>query len=185
MKRYVLFVVSFLIATTSHAQEMNQAQEIVPSHQIEKVQPAGKPIRPFLAIPRNVSREVGGTARDLSTFQDWQWSVLTIGQAGAGIADIKTSLNAINICATCREVGLSRFLVGTYPDAHKYIVAGILEIGFEAVAAHYLLNHGPRQKWYWRVISTLPQSISLYEHARSAYHNAGIEPDCAPNSLRC
>ena len=70
------------------------------------------------------------------------------------------------------ETGVSRFFVGQHPDAHKYIVGGAIEIGVEAVTAHYFRNHGPTRKWYWRALWELPQSISLYEHADAAHYNA-------------
>jgi hypothetical protein len=59
-------------------------------------------------------------------------------------------------------------------DAHKYIIGGILEIGIEAVTTHYLRNHDPTRKWYWRALWTLPQSLSVYGHARAAIHNAAL-----------
>jgi len=180
-----LFAASIIIATVSYAQEITRKQEIDPTQQTEKVQPAGKLRSAFLAIPGGVAHEVESAARDLTTFRDRQWSILTIGQIGAGIADAKTSLDSLNGCATCREVGPSRFLIGARPDAHKYIVGGLIEIGVEAVTAHYMLNRGPAQKWYWRVLWTLPQSLSLYEHAQAASNNAGLNLSCDPTGLHC
>jgi len=85
-----------------------------------------------------------------------------------------TSLNNLHTCPSCVEVGISRYFVGAHPDAHKYIIGGILEIGIEAVTAHYMRNHGPAQKRYWRALWTIPQSLSLYGHARAANHNAAL-----------
>ena len=48
----------------------------------------------------------------------------------------------------------------------------------EAVAGHYLRNHGPSQKWYWRFVWTLPQSLSLYGHAQASIHNARVNLGC-------
>jgi hypothetical protein len=138
------------------------------------VHPSGTVPNMFLSKPLGIAREVGSAARDFATFRDPQWSVLTIGQIGAGTADMVTSLNNLHSCPSCREVGISRYFVGAHPDAHKYIVGGILEIGIEAVTAHYMRNHGPMRKWYWRTLWTLPQSLSLYGHARAASHNASL-----------
>lgn len=128
----------------------------------------------FLSKPVGIAREVGAAARDFATFRDPQWSVLTIGQIGAGTADVVTSLDNLHTCPSCVEVGISRFFVGTHPDAHKYILGGILEIDIEAVTAHYMRNHGPTRKWYWRALWSLPQSLSLYGHTRAAIHNAAL-----------
>jgi hypothetical protein len=128
----------------------------------------------FLSKPVGIAREVGASARDFATFGDPQWSALTLGQIGAGTADMVTSLDNLHTCPSCLEVGISRFFVGEHPDAHKYILGGILEIGIEAVTAHYMRNHGPTRKWYWRALWSLPQSLSLYGHARAAFHNAAL-----------
>jgi hypothetical protein len=141
---------------------------------VESVHPAGIVTNMFLSKPVGIAREVRSAARDFATFRDPQWSVLTIGQIGAGTADMVTSLNNLHSCSSCQEVGPARFFIGAHPDAHKYIVGGILEIGIEAVTAHYFRNHGPARKWYWRALWTLPQSLSLYEHTRAANHNAAL-----------
>jgi hypothetical protein len=156
-----------------------------PAQTLEKVQPSRKVRHALLAKPVGLATEVAATARDLVTLQDGKWSVLTLAQIGAAAADAKTSLNNFHACATCQEIGISRFFVGRHPDAHKYIIAGMIEIGVEAVVAHYLRNHGPTQKWYWRYIRTLPQSISLYEHARAANHNAGLPLHCNATGEPC
>lgn len=118
---------------------------------------------------------MAATARDFVTFRDPQWSALTIAQIGAASADAVTSLNNLHSCPNCSETGVSRFFVGAHPDAHKYIVAGAIEIGMESVAAHYFRNHGPIRKWYWRTLWELPQSLSLYEHAPAARHNTRLD----------
>ncbi len=118
-------------------------------------------------------------------FRDPQWSVLTIGQIGASSADAVTSLNNLHSCPSCLEIGVSRFFVGQHPDAHKYVVGGAIEIGVEAVTAHYFRNHGPIQKWYWRTLWMLPQSFSLYEHAQAAHHNAALDLKCFSTAPTC
>jgi hypothetical protein len=147
---------------------------IAQSQQIEKVQ-ASKPVRnALLSKPLGVAREVSATARDLATFRDPQWTALTLAQIGAASADAVTSLNNLHNCPGCYENGLSTFFVGQHPDAHKYLIAGVIEISIEAVTAHYFRTHGPK-KLYWRALWALPQSFSLYEHARGARHNAALD----------
>jgi hypothetical protein len=158
---------------------------IAHAQQIEKVQPAGTAQNELLSKPIGVAREVAATARDFVTFRDPAWSILTIAQIGAASADASTSLNNLHSCPSCSETGVSRFFVGQHPDAHKYIVGGAIEIGVEAVTAHYFRNHGPIRKWYWRALWTLPQSFSLYEHAQAAQHNAAASLRCFSQGPYC
>ncbi len=144
------------------------------SQQIAGVQLAEKDRNGLLSKPFGVAREVGATARDFVTFRDPQWSALTLAQIGAASADAVTSLNNFHACPSCLETGVSRFFVGQRPDAHKYIVGGAIEIGVEAVTAHYFRNHGPIRKWYWKALWELPQSFSLYEHADAAHYNTTV-----------
>jgi len=154
------------------------------SQPVEKVQPATAVRNALLSKPIGIAREVGATAQDFAMFRDPQWSVLTIGQIGAASADAATSLNNLRSCLHCSEIGPSRFFIGRHPDAHKYIIGGIVEIGVEAVAAHYFRNHGPKQKLYWRILWALPQSFSLYEHAFAAERNSTFVLGCSlPGSL--
>jgi hypothetical protein len=141
----------------------------------EPAQAAGKEPTAFLVIPRGVANEIKFTAQDFATSGDRQWQILTLGQIAAATADEQTSLHNLHACPTCREIGISRLVVGEHPDAHKYILAGVVEIGIEMVVARYLRHHGPSQKWYWRSVWMLPQAISLYGHAHSGIHNAGID----------
>lgn len=173
MKHCSLLILAIVIASNANAQTF------------DKVQPAGKVRNVLLAKPIVLADEVAATARDLVTFRDKQWTILTFAQIGAASADAATSLNNLHDCASCQETGASRFFVSRHPDAHKYIVAGAVEIGVEAVTAHYLGNHGPTRKWYWRFVWTLPQTLSLYEHARAANHNAGLNLDCYTTRLHC
>jgi hypothetical protein len=168
-----LFILALLIAPIAHAQ------------QIEKVQPSGKVRDVLLAKPIALAHEVRSTAVDFATFRDKQSSILTFAQIGAAAADAETSLYNFRNCASCREVGVSRYFVGVRPDAHKYIVGGIVEIGMEAVAAHYFRSRGPARNKYWRLLWTLPQSFSLYEHAQAAHHNAGLDLACYNTGSRC
>ena len=145
------------------------------SQQIERVQPPAPPPSELISKPLGFAREVRAAARDFVTFRDPQWSALTIAQIGAATADEVTTLNNFRICSTCAEIGPSRFFVGQRPDAHKFIIAGVLEIGIEAVTSHYFRNHGPKQKLYWKALWALPQSFSLYEHADAARYNARLK----------
>ena len=147
---------------------------IAQSQQIEKNQPSTAVRNALLSKPVGVAREVKATARDFVTFRDPQWSVLTLAQIGAASADAVTSLNNLQRCPGCYENGLSTFFVGQRPDAHKYIIGGVIEITIEAVTAHYFRTHGPK-KLYWKALWALPQSFSLYEHARGARHNAALD----------
>lgn len=173
MRHSYLLAAALLIGPGVHAQ------------QVEKVQPAGRARNPRLAKPIGLAEEVAAIARDFATFRDKQWSILTLAQIGAAAADAQTSLNNLHNCLSCSEVGVTRFFVGAHPDAHKYIVAGIIEIGVEAVAAHYFRNRGPSRNKYWRLLWTLPQSISLYEHAHAANHNAGENLACYNTGSHC
>jgi len=158
---------------------------IVQAQQIEKVQPASTVLKAILSKPLSVTREVAAASRDFVTLRDPQWTALTIGQIGAASADAVTSLNNLHSCPSCSETGVSRFFVGQHPDAHKYIIGGAIEIGVEAVTAHYFRNHGPTRKWYWKALWTLPQSFSLYEHARAAQRNAALDLGCFSSSAFC
>jgi hypothetical protein len=163
MKRGCWLAVALLVAPIARAQ------------QLEIVQPAGTGGNELLSKPIGVAREVAATARDFVTLRDSQWSGLTMAQIGAASADAVTSLNNFHSCPSCLETGVSRFFVGQHPDAHKYIIGGAIEIGVEAVTAHYFRNHGPTRKWYWRTLWALPQSLSLYEHARAARQNTLLD----------
>jgi hypothetical protein len=156
-----------------------RAQEFVRS------KPAGRQDNVFVAVSTGLAVETRATARDLVTFRDRNWSLLTLAQIAASTADAQTSLHNFHICTACEETGISRFVVGRRPDAHKYIVAGFVEIGVEAVAAHYLRNHGPTRKWYWRLVWTLPQSLSLYEHTHASFHNADLNLRCDNAGMNC
>jgi hypothetical protein len=158
---------------------------IAQAQQIEKVQPAAAVQSAIFSKPLGVAREVAATSRDFVTFRDPQWSVLTIAQIGAASADAVTSLNNLHTCPSCSETGVSRFFVGRHPDAHKYIFGGVIEIGVEAVTAHYFRNHGPTRKWYWKALWTLPQSFSLYEHVRAAQHNTALDLRCFSTAPAC
>jgi hypothetical protein len=157
---------------------------IAQAQQIEKVQPSAAVRNAIFSMPLGIAREVAATSRDFATFRDPQWSILTIAQIGAASADAVTSMNNLHSCPNCSETGVSRFFVGQHPDAHKYIIGGVIEIGVEAVTIHYFRNHGPTRKWYWKALWTLPQSFSLYEHARAAQRNAALNPGCfSPGSF--
>jgi hypothetical protein len=119
------------------------------------------------------------------SFRDSTWTFLTIAQIAAATADVETSLHNFRACPTCVETGSSRFVVGRRPDAHKYAIAGIVEIGVEAVIAHYLRDHGPIRKWYWRYVWALPQTFSLYGHTRADFHNIGLQLRCDNTVLNC
>lgn len=162
MSRSLWLIVAFLVAFGAHAQE------------IEKVQPAGNVRIALIAVPLGVARQYRISARDLVTFRDPQWSILTIAQIGAATADAVTTMNNLNRCAGCAETGASRIFVGRHPDLHKYLIAGIIEISAEAVTAHYFRSRPSSRKWYWRMLWTVPQSLSLYEHARASKENAAV-----------
>jgi hypothetical protein len=151
---------TLLLASIAHSQE------------IEKPKPAGTAHHGVLGVPLAVAGQVAIAGRDFATFRDPQWSVLTLAEIGAGTADAVTSLNYMHMCHHCVEIGPSRIFVGQHPDAHKYFIAGAIEITVQAIVAHYFRNHGPMHKWYWRALWTVPQSLSLYEHARAAQQNA-------------
>jgi hypothetical protein len=159
---------------------------IVCAQQMDKVQPieTGRSKATF-SKPMRVAQEVASTARDFASFRDPAWSALTLAQIGAASADAVTSLNNLRSCPTCTENGFSRFFVGRRPDTHKYLIGGTVEIGVEAFAAHYFRTHGPTRKWYWKILWTLPQSFSLYEHVRAAHHNARLDLGCAPPAPTC
>lgn len=173
MKHGCWLVMALFVSPIAHAQ------------QIEKVQPVAEVPHAILSSQLGVAREVIETSRDFVMFRDPQWSVLTIAQIGAASADAVTSLNNLHSCASCFENGVSRFVVGRHPDAHKYIIAGAIEIGVEAVTAHYFRSRGPARKWYWKALWTLPQSFSLYEHIQAAHHNTALDLNCFSSAPAC
>jgi hypothetical protein len=173
MRRSLFLYIALLVAHSASAQDFVRTQH------------AGRSGNGFAAITRGLVAETGATARDLATFRDPKWTVLTLAQIAASTADAETSFQNFNHCPTCIESGPSRFVVGRRPDAHKYIIAGFIEIGVEAVAAHYLRNHGPTRKWYWRMVWTLPQSFSFYEHTHASFHNAGLKLRCDSAGMNC
>src|SRR5579871_1118058 len=144
------------------------------AQEVRKAQPAGSTQRPLIRLPRAVAREFTLSARDLAIFRDPQWSALTLSQIGAPTADVVTSMNSLNRCSDCTETGPSHIFVGAHPDLHKYVIAGIIEISTEAVAAHYFRRQEASRHWYWRMLWNMPQSLSTFEHARAAEHNAAL-----------
>ena len=163
MKHGCWLVMALLVSPIAYAQ------------QIDKVQPVAAVRDTILSKPLGIAREVAATSRDFVMFRDPQWSVLTIAQIGAASADAVTSLNNLHRCSGCLETGASRFVVGRHPDAHKYVIAGAVEIGVEAVTAHYFRSRSRARKWYWKALWTLPQSFSLYEHIQAAHHNTALD----------
>jgi hypothetical protein len=147
--------------------------------------PAGTQNNLFAAITYGLIAETRATGRELATFRDPDWTILTLAQIAAASADAKTSIDNLHRCPGCFESGISRFVVGRRPDTHKYIVAGVIEIGVEAVFAHYLRRHGPIRKWYWRYVWSLPQTFSLYAHTQAAFHNSRLNLTCNSAGLNC
>ena len=162
--RKVLLLLALMIPPVGHAQDF-----------VEKVQPRSTSEGLLLTKARGLSSELRATARDFATFRDPKWEALTLAQIAAATADGATSLHNLHRCSYCQEIGSSRLVIGRHPDAHKYMLAGLAEIGVEAVAAHYLRHHGPLRKWYWRYAWALPQSFSLMEHTRASFHNANAQ----------
>lgn len=136
--------------------------------------PAAKEPNLLISKAHALAFETKAAVRDLATFRDPQWEALTVSQIAAATIDAKTSLDNFRRFPTCEEIGISRLIVGPHPDAQKYLIAGLLEISVEAVAGHYLRNHGPKQKWYWRFVWALPQGLSIYEHAHADFHNVSV-----------
>src|SRR6266566_4305924 len=127
----------WLLAATLLTASSVGAQEFVRS------QPAIKDSGALGTVAGRLVAETGAAARGLVTFRDRKWTLLTIAQIGAATADAETSLHNFHRCPACVEKGIARLVVGGRPDAQKYIIAGLIEISVEAVAAHYLRNHGP------------------------------------------
>jgi hypothetical protein len=173
MRRSAFLGVAILIAHNVHAQDYVRSQ------------PAGRDPNAFRAVADGLVAETGEAARDLVTFRDPKWIFLTIAQIAAATADTETSLHNFRICPRCVEIGIPRLVVGRRPDAHKYAIEGLVEIGVEAVTAHYLHKHGPIRKWYWRYVWILPQTFSLFEHTRASFHNVGLQLRCDSTGLNC
>jgi hypothetical protein len=157
----------------------------VNAQEFDRNPPSGKDSRVITIFTSGLAAETRAAARDLVTFRDREWSVLTIAQVAAATVDAETSLHNFHRCPVCTETGISRVVVGRRPDIHKYAIAGLVEIGVEAIVAHYLRNHGPIRKWYWQFVWALPQSISLYGHTRADFHNAGLNLRCDRAGLNC
>jgi hypothetical protein len=173
VKTSLVLAIAILIAADARAQEFVRSK------------PAGRQDNVFVAVSTRLAAETKATARDFVTFRDRNWSLLTLAQIAAATADAQTSLHNFHSRPELEEVGISRFVVGRHPDAHKYVVAGLIEIGVEAVAGHYLRNHGPTRKWYWRLVWTLPQTISLCEHTHAVFHNVGLNLKCDGAGINC
>jgi hypothetical protein len=173
MKTSLVLAIAILIAADARAQEFVRSK------------PAGRQDNVFVAVSTGLAAETRATARDFVTFRDRNWSLLTLAQIAASTADAQTSLRTFHSCPACTETGISRFVVGRRPDAHKYIIAGLIEIGVEGVAAHYLRNHGPARKWYWRYVWALPQMVSLAAHTHAAFHNNGLQFNCDSTGMNC
>jgi hypothetical protein len=171
--KLLFLAVALLTASSIRAKEFAGIQPVVREHNV------------FVAHSRGLAGEIKATARDLSTFRDPRWSLLTLAQIGAAAADAKTSLDNFRQYPSREETGPARLLIGRHPDAHKYVIAGLVEIGVEAVAAHYLRNHIPPQKWYWRYAWSLPQTFSLYQHTRASLHNVRLGIPCDETGLSC
>jgi len=159
--RKLLVLLALMIPPVGRAQNL-----------VEKVQPGAPREGLLITKARGLSSELRATARDFATFRDPKWEALTLAQIAAATADGATSLHNLHRCSYCQEIGDSRLVIGRHPDAHKYMLAGLVEISVEAVAAHYLRHHGPVRKWYWRYAWALPQSFSLAEHTAAGFHNA-------------
>jgi hypothetical protein len=173
MNKILLLAAGCLVAVPVDAQDFLRSQ------------PAGRDTNVFAAASGGLLTQTGATARELVTFRDPNWTLLTVGQIGAATADAESTLHNFHRCPTCVENGIARFVVGRRPGVHKYAIAGIIEIGVEAVAAHYLRNHGPIRRWYWRYVWTLPQSFSLYEHTHADFHNARLKLTCDNAGMNC
>jgi len=173
MKHGCWLAVALLLSPVAQAQQNHIVQQAQLAG-ITKAEPRAKVRNVILSAPAGIAREVHAAARDFASFRDPAWSALTFMQIGAASADLATSLDNLHSCPTCVETGVSRLFVGQHPDAHKYIIGGIFEIGMEAVATHYLRNHGPKQNFYWKLLWVLPQSFSLCDHAYAAGHNASL-----------
>jgi len=172
MKKILILAATLVITASVGAQDFVRSQ------------PAGRDRSGLKAASGGLVAETGAAARDLVTFRDPQWTLLTIAQIASASTDARTSLDVFHRCSTCLETGTSRLVVGSRPDVHKYAIAGLVEIGVEAVAAHYIRSHGP-QKWYWRYVSMLPQAFSLYGHTRASFHNTGLKLRCDNAGLNC
>lgn len=156
-------ILALFFVSAAHAQDF------------QKVKPAGSTHKhTMITLPRAVAREYKLSAQDFVTFRDPQWSTLTLAQIGAAAADVVTSMNNLDRCPSCMESGPSHIFVGSRPDLHKYVIAGILEISAEAVTAHYFRRREASRHWYWRMLWNMPQSLSTFEHARAAEHNAAL-----------
>jgi hypothetical protein len=163
VRNYLFMVFWLVLIPVVHAQDVT-----------DEVAPAVKQSNVLISKARGLALEIRASARDLATFRDPQWEALTALQIAAAATDAKTSLDNLHRCAACSETGIARLVVGDHPDAHKYLIAGLVEIGIEAVAGHYLRNHIPKNKWYWRCVWTLPQGLSLYAHAHAGIHNVSV-----------
>jgi len=134
---------------------------------------------------RGLATEIKETAHDLVLGNDWKWRALMLAQIGASIADAKTSLDNSCICPACQESGPAALLVGRHPDAHNYLLAGILEVTAIAVTSHFAREHSPHAaRWTRDVWLALP-AASLYVHSHSALQNSHLKVACWQSGLGC
>lgn len=108
-----------------------------------------------------------------------------LAQIGASIADEKTSLDNSRICPACQESGPAAWLVGHHPDAHKYLLAGTLEITAVAVTSHFARKRSPRAAWWTRDVWLALPAASLYVHSQAAWHNSHLKVVCWQSGLGC
>ena len=148
----LLFIVLFAFVGVAKAQE--------PA-------PTGKYGNVFVSVVDGVLVETGSTAKDLITFKRPEMDLLTGIHIAAAIGDEITSLRNLHNDPYEQQTGLPRYLVGRRPDAHKYILAGIIEVGVTAILAHYLKTHGPIEKWYWKGVWIIPQSVAIGLHTNA------------------
>jgi hypothetical protein len=130
-------------------------------------EPTGRYGNPLISVVDGVLVETGSTAKDLITFKRPAMTWLTIAQMAAAAGDGQVSLNNLHRNPHMEDTGIVRLLVGRRPDLHKYFLAGILEVGVTAVTAHYLRTHGPVDKWYWKYVWIVPQTVSISFHVHS------------------
>jgi len=89
MKKYLLILMTALVTMNVSAQEFVRSR------------PAGRNPNAIAALTGGLAAEGKATARDLVTFRDPRWTVLTIAQIAASTADGATSLQTFHRCPTC------------------------------------------------------------------------------------
>src|ERR1700739_1702195 len=100
MRSFLIMATTLLLTSSVSAQEFAESQ------------PAGRNLNMIAGLSAGLAGESRASVRDLVTFRDPRWTLLTLTQIGVSAADAQTSLHNLRVCPTCLETGSSRWVIG-------------------------------------------------------------------------